>query len=312
MGTVIDEEGHPFELTPDKVSKDDDGKVTKEYIYCRDDKGEDCDNYINHKIVYYERGRIVYYGNNYKMCTSGVLIPGTALLPIGLLTVCYFLTMIYLFLGISIISDIFMSGIEKITSQTVTVEIKDMNNQVVRKKKILFWNATVANLTLMALGSSAPEIILALFETIDNMDGCPGELGASTIVGSAAFNLLVISGVSIYAVDESNDDHPERDENLTKGVKKIADMRVFSITATSSIFAYVWMLIVLLDQNVSVVEAWLTFAFFFVLIGAAFGADRYTQSQEENNKLISGEKEEKLEVFEFSAMEIYRELVREK
>ena len=28
------------------------------------------------------------------------------------------------------------------------------------------WNATVANLTLMALGSSAPEILLSVYETI--------------------------------------------------------------------------------------------------------------------------------------------------
>jgi len=52
----------------------------------------------------------------------------------------------------------------------------------------------------MALGSSAPEILLAVLETCTNLGQCPGELGASTIVGSAAFNLLVISGLSIYAV----------------------------------------------------------------------------------------------------------------
>lgn len=72
-------------------------------------------------------------------------------------------------------------------------------------------------------------------------------MGASTIVGSAAFNLLVISGLSIYAVNESNDDDPEKDESIPKGVKKIYDMGVFGITATSSLFAYVWMFIVLLD-----------------------------------------------------------------
>jgi len=42
-------------------------------------------------------------------------------------------------------------------------------------------------------------------ETCTNLGKCPGELGASTIVGSAAFNLLVISGVSILAVNEKND-----------------------------------------------------------------------------------------------------------
>ena len=54
----------------------------------------------------------------------------------------------------------------------------------------------------MALGSSAPEILLAVIETCQNLGGCPGELGASTIVGSAAFNLLVISGVCVMAVNE--------------------------------------------------------------------------------------------------------------
>ena len=56
--------------------------------------------------------------------------------------------------------------------------------------KVKVWNPTIANLTLMALGSSAPEILLALIETISTIDKTPGELGPSTIVGSAAFNLL--------------------------------------------------------------------------------------------------------------------------
>ena len=53
----------------------------------------------------------------------------------------------------------------------------------------------------MALGSSAPEIILAVLDTVTTLGDCPGELGASTIVGSAAFNLLVISGLCVYAVE---------------------------------------------------------------------------------------------------------------
>jgi len=92
-----------------------------------------------------------------------------------------------------------MEAIEKITSKIEVVEIEDGEGNM-RQKKLLFWNATVANLTLMALGSSAPEILLAVLETCTNLGQCPGELGASTIVGSAAFNLLVISGLSIYSV----------------------------------------------------------------------------------------------------------------
>jgi len=47
---------------------------------------------------------------------SWVLIPGTPLLPTGFLAVIYFLILVWLFMGIAIVSDIFMEGIEKITS----------------------------------------------------------------------------------------------------------------------------------------------------------------------------------------------------
>lgn len=72
---------------------------------------------------------------------------------------------------------------------------------------VAIWNPTVANLTLMALGSSAPEILLSVIETMNNLIAgeIPGELGPSTIVGSAAFNLLVISGVCVVAVRAAAD-----------------------------------------------------------------------------------------------------------
>lgn len=68
----------------------------------------------------------------------------------------YFLLMIYLFVGVSIISDRFMGAIEAITSieRTVTIKAPDGSKQSMR---VRVWNETVANLTLMALGSSAPE-----------------------------------------------------------------------------------------------------------------------------------------------------------
>ena len=137
----------------------------------------------------------------------------------------------YLFLGISIIADIFMEAIEVICSHTETIEVVDKN-----EKRYIYevpiWNPTVANLTLMALGSSAPEILLSIIETVTSLGTTPGELGVFSIVGSAAFNLLVISGVSIMCVDD---------------VKPIYDLGVFGITAIFSIFAYVWMYICLSD-----------------------------------------------------------------
>lgn len=174
---------------------------------------------------------------------------------------------------------IIFSAIEKITSKTQILEIKNDNGETISKKKINVWNPTVANLTLMALGSSAPEILLAVIETVQGLGECPGELGPSTIVGSAAFNLLVISGISIIAVNKENDIEPDRDMTTPDGVKKINDMGVFSVTAAWSLIAYIWLYICLQDQNVTPAEAWITLGFFFVLIVMAFAADKYNSSK---------------------------------
>lgn len=56
-------------------------------------------------------------------------------------------------------------------------------NGTARKITVLVWNASVANLSLMALGSSAPEIMIAAIETIVSLGSTPGEIGPSTIVG---------------------------------------------------------------------------------------------------------------------------------
>ena len=55
---------------------------------------------------------------------------------------------------------------------------------------VLIWNPTVANLTLMALGSSAPEIMLAVLEGCLTLGRAPGELGPSTIVGTFRIRLI--------------------------------------------------------------------------------------------------------------------------
>lgn len=192
------------------------------------------------------------------------------------LAVCYGLFLCYLFLGISIVADIFMGAIEEITSQKVLVPIEDKEGNKYNVK-IARWNKTVANLTLMALGSSAPEILLAVLETSQNLGKCPGELGASTIVGSAAFNLLVISGICVWAISKENDTDPDRDQTTDDGIKKIYNMKVFAITATSSLFAYVWLWYVLLDQMVALWEGIATLLFFFILVIFAYCADKINE-----------------------------------
>jgi 2-keto-3-deoxy-6-phosphogluconate aldolase len=56
---------------------------------------------------------------------SSLLIPGVATLSRNLLAVAYGFSLIYLFLGISIVAEIFMESIEKITSKTAIVQVED-------------------------------------------------------------------------------------------------------------------------------------------------------------------------------------------
>ena len=89
------------------------------------------------------------------------MIPGSYMMTTHTLAICIFLALAWLFMGIGIISDIFMEAIEVITAQTKSVEIE--KNVFV---DIEIWNATIANLTLMAVGSSASEILLCVIGTL--------------------------------------------------------------------------------------------------------------------------------------------------
>jgi solute carrier family 8 (sodium/calcium exchanger) len=181
----------------------------------------------------------------------------------GLMGICYMVGLFWLFCGIGIISDIFMEAIEVMVSQTKELELFDKKAEKKYVVEVNVWNETVANLTLMALGSSAPEILLSVFSTVGDLYAKPPVLGASTIVGSAAFNLLVITGVSILAVGEEP--------------KKVKDTGVFAVTSIASLFAYIWLYLVLgviTPGEVTTAEGWLTLIYFIVLITMAYGADK--------------------------------------
>ena len=176
----------------------------------------------------------------------------------------YFIGMLWCFLGVAIIADVFMCSIEKITSKTAKIRIPDQNDPSgFRIMRVKVWNNTVANLSLLALGTSAPEILLSCIEIIFN-DFQAGELGPGTIVGSAAFNLFVISGICMMSIPEGE-------------VRRIQSMKVFGVTTFTCIFAYIWLIIVLVVWTPGVVkieEAILTFLMFPALILIAYVADR--------------------------------------
>ncbi|XP_014250497.1 sodium/calcium exchanger 1 isoform X2 [Cimex lectularius] len=173
----------------------------------------------------------------------------------------YFFALMYLFLGVSIISDRFMSAIEVITSQEKKVSIKSKGER--KTMLVRVWNETVANLTLMALGSSAPEIMLSVIE-IWAKNFQAGDLGPGTIVGSAAYNLFVIIAICVSVIPNGES-------------RTIKHLSVFFVTATWSIFAYIWLYVILAVSSKGVVDVWeglLTFIFFPLTVLTAFIADK--------------------------------------
>ncbi|XP_076026788.1 sodium/calcium exchanger 1a isoform X10 [Genypterus blacodes] len=174
----------------------------------------------------------------------------------------YFVGLAYMFLGVSIIADRFMASIEVITSQERQITIKKPNGEEITTT-VRIWNETVSNLTLMALGSSAPEILLSVVEVCGHNFNA-GQLGPNTIVGSAAFNMFVIIGLCVSVIPEGE-------------TRKVKHLRVFFVTASWSVFAYIWLYLILAVFSPGVVEIWeglLTLSFFPLCVGLAYVADR--------------------------------------
>lgn len=214
----------------------------------------------------YTYGYIVeYIPENHTRCSSWILVPGENLWLHTTRGVIYIIAMLYIFLGIAIVSDLFMSSIEVITSQKRTVYKWDEERQERIAKEVMVWNETVANLTLLALGSSAPEILLATIENVLRLGEQSGEknLGTFTIVGSAAFNLLMITSVCISSLPNDK-------------VKKIKTFGVFITTSIWSLWAYIWMYIVtafITPGVVTIWEAWVTFLYFPAFVLHAYAQD---------------------------------------
>jgi solute carrier family 8 (sodium/calcium exchanger) len=221
---------------------------------------------------------------------GGLLLPlggdGEQEWPRGLRVVLYLLGLFWSFLGVGIVADVFMGAIEAVTSKKKRAKVKGTNRYVTVK----VWNDTVANLTLMALGSSAPEILLSVIELLGN-EFYSGALGPSTIVGSAAFNLFCISAVCVSAIKD--------------GIRLIKDTGVFAVTASFSVFAYVWLVVILMLITPDVVDPWeglLTFFFFPILVILAYMADI---------GIFSGKKREEVVTSHVTAAEMTKEELAE-
>jgi len=176
--------------------------------------------------------------------------------PAPVRAILYLALLAWCFLGVAIIANIFMEAIETITAKKKT-KIRDG-----KEIQVLIWNPTVANLTLMALGSSAPEILLSVIEILLGKFEA-GALGPGTILGSAAFNLFVINAICILAIPEGD-------------VRKIKQYDVFIITAVTSVLAYIWLLFILVGPTPDYITVWEALATLFafpLLVWLSYLAD---------------------------------------
>eukprot|EP00325_Prymnesiales_sp_UTEX-LB-985_P033562 CAMPEP_0174727602 /NCGR_PEP_ID=MMETSP1094-20130205/50101_1 /TAXON_ID=156173 /ORGANISM="Chrysochromulina brevifilum, Strain UTEX LB 985" /LENGTH=772 /DNA_ID=CAMNT_0015929377 /DNA_START=10 /DNA_END=2328 /DNA_ORIENTATION=+ len=194
-------------------------------------------------------------------CAGGWLQPNDLPMTPGTL-IGWMLILLWIFLGVALGADVFMTSIERITSAEVLRKVTTKTGDV-KYFHVRVWNETMANLTLMALGSSAPEILLNVLEIVlGNFEA--GALGPSTIVGSAAFNLMVISAVCVMCI-------PAGDS------RTIRRLGVFLVTASFSVIAYIWLLLMVVVISPDVIEWWealLTCLLMVLLLLIAYKVDK--------------------------------------
>lgn len=102
-------------------------------------------------------------------CESYLIFQGETGLGAGFRTFLYFLGLAYCFLGLSAITACFFRSMESVVSHSRKVVGIDpyTGAEVIRYEKV--WNFTIADISLLAFGTSFPQISLATIDAIRNL-----------------------------------------------------------------------------------------------------------------------------------------------
>ncbi|KAG0568944.1 hypothetical protein KC19_6G053800 [Ceratodon purpureus] len=158
--------------------------------------------------------------------------------------ILYALTLLYCFVGLATITNLYMQAMETIVAQTRKVVRHNYESGTEEVVTARIWNPVIADITLLALGTSAPQISLAIIESVQQLgEKISSGLGPGTLVGSAAFNLYPILAVCVLVPKAGS-------------VKRIENVGVWIVELFWSIWAYIWLAIILQVSSPNVVEPW--------------------------------------------------------
>lgn len=110
-------------------------------------------------------------------CDSYLLFQGETNLSNGVRTFLYLIGLAYCFIGLSAITSKFFHSMENMMRQTKKVERIDPDSNLLVVKEEKLWNYTIADISLLAFGTSFPQISLATIDAIRNI----GQLTAGGI-----------------------------------------------------------------------------------------------------------------------------------
>lgn len=105
----------------------------------------------------------------HEKCESYLLFGAERALGDAFRAFLYFIGLAYCFIGLSAITARFFCSMETVVKQTRKVVERDPNTYLesIRYEKV--WNYTIADITLLAFGTSFPQISLATIDAFRNL-----------------------------------------------------------------------------------------------------------------------------------------------